>query len=254
LIISFVLSTLFDGFFLGEDVIELRHLVKKYGSFTAVDDISLQVGKGEILGFLGPNGAGKTTTIKMMTGLSTPTSGACLFDGIEVAAHPSEAKHAFGYVPDQPFLYEKLTGREFLHFVGGLFRMSDAGIRSGIEEFVSLFEMKEFIDRSAEEYSQGMRQRVALAAALVHRPRALIIDEPLLGLDPRSAWLVKNMLKKRAAEGLTVFMSTHLLRIVEEMCDRIAIIKKGKLIYEAVLHENGSDHGRLEQKFLDLTG
>jgi ABC-2 type transport system ATP-binding protein len=234
-------------------VIELKHLVKKYGSFTAVDDVSLHVGRGEIFGFLGPNGAGKTTTIKMMTGLSSPTSGACLIDGIDVVSRPVEAKLAFGYVPDQPFLYEKLTGREFLQFVGGLFRMSQSALNAGIDEYVALFEMAEFIDRSAEEYSQGMRQRVALASALVHRPRVLIIDEPLLGLDPRSAWLVKTMLRKRAAEGLTVFMSTHLLRIVEELCDRIAIIKKGRIIYEASQKENGSDEGRLEQTFLDLT-
>jgi ABC-2 type transport system ATP-binding protein len=254
LLISLVLSKLKKCLSLEDDVIELRHLVKKYGPFPAVDDVSLKVEQGKIFGFLGPNGAGKTTTIKMMTGLSVPTSGACLIDDIDVAAHPVEAKLAFGYVPDQPFLYDKLTGREFLQFVGGLFRMSDQALRAGIEEFVALFEMEEFIDRSAEEYSQGMRQRVALASALVHQPKALIIDEPLLGLDPRSAWLVKTMLKKRAAEGLTVFMSTHLLRIVEEVCDRIAIIKKGRIIYEAVLHENGSEHGRLEQTFLDVTG
>jgi ABC-2 type transport system ATP-binding protein len=234
-------------------VIELKHLVKRYGSFTAVDDVSLHVGRGEIFGFLGPNGAGKTTTIKMMTGLSAPTSGACLIDGIDVATRPIEAKLAFGYVPDQPFLYEKLTGREFLQFVGGLFKMPHSALNASVDEYVALFEMDEFIDRSAEEYSQGMRQRVALASALVHQPRVLIIDEPLLGLDPRSAWLVKTMLRKRATEGLTVFMSTHLLRIVEELCDRIAIIKKGRIIYEAVQNENGGSEGRLEQTFLDLT-
>ncbi len=234
-------------------MIELKNLVKKYGSLAAVDDVSLHVERGQIFGFLGPNGAGKTTTIKMMTGLTHPTSGHCLINGIDVRKDPVLAKRAFGYVPDQPYLYDKLTGREFLQFVGGLFRMPVNDVRTEIDRFVELFEMDGFVDRNSVEYSQGMRQRIALASALLHNPQVLIIDEPLLGLDPRSAWLVKTMLRRRASEGLTVFMSTHLLRIVEEVCDRIAIIKRGKIIYEAVLHEDGDDHGRLEQKFLELT-
>jgi ABC-2 type transport system ATP-binding protein len=235
-------------------VIELRNLVKKFGDFVAVDDVSLTVGKGEIFGFLGPNGAGKTTTIKMITGLSRPTSGNCLLDGVDVNRDPVAAKHRFGYVPDQPYLYEKLTGREFLQFVGGLFRLSDSDLRARIEEYVSLFEMEDFINRPAEEYSQGMRQRVALASALLHGPRVLIIDEPLLGLDPRSAWIVKRTLRLQAEQGLSIFMSTHLLRIVEELCNRIVILKKGKIIYEDILSPDGGGYENLERTFLDVTG
>lgn len=235
-------------------VIELRNLVKKFGAFVAVNDVSLTVRKGEIFGFLGPNGAGKTTTIKMMTGLARPTSGCCMIDGIEVAKNPVGAKLKFGYVPDQPYLYEKLTGREFLQFVGGLFRLPASELKKSIDEYAALFEMESFVDRPAEEYSQGMRQRVALASALLHGPKALIIDEPLLGLDPRSAWIVKQVLKVKAKEGLCVFMSTHLLRIVEEMCDRIVILKKGSIIYEDVLGDDGKGYENLEKTFLELTG
>jgi ABC-2 type transport system ATP-binding protein len=234
-------------------MIELRRVVKKFGTFVAVNGIDLHIPRGQLYGFLGPNGAGKTTTIRMMTGLYRPTSGVCIVNGYDVQRDPLGAKRAVGYVPDQPHLYEKLTGREFLHFIGGLFRMPASAVRAKIDEFVHLFELDRFIDKRAEEYSQGMRQRVVLSAALLHDPQVLIIDEPLVGLDPRSARLVKDTLKARTREGLTVFMSTHLLEIVEELCDRIGIIKDGRLIHEDVRNGDAGFNGQLEARFLELT-
>jgi ABC-2 type transport system ATP-binding protein len=233
--------------------VQITNATKKFGSFVAVDGLNLSIGKGEFFGFLGPNGAGKTTTIKMMTGLYTPTSGSCCINGYDVHTNPVPAKRAIGYVPDQPFLYEKLTGREFLYFVGGLFSMPVQLVKERIEEFITTFEVGDFIDRRAEEYSQGMRQRIVLSAAMIHDPGVLIIDEPLVGLDPRSARLVKDTLKQKTTEGLTIFMSTHLLEIVEELCDRIAIIKQGKIIYEETQGAGRRSNGELETMFLELT-
>ena len=233
--------------------IEIRGVTKKFGSFVAVDNLDLTIGRGEFFGFLGPNGAGKTTTIRMLTGLYTPTSGSCLINGFDVHRDPLPAKRAIGYVPDQPFLYDRLTGREFLYFVGGLFDMPAARVREKILEYIETFEIGDFIDKRAEEYSQGMRQRIVLSAALLHDPGVLIIDEPLVGLDPRSARLVKNTLKQRTAAGLTVFMSTHLLEIVEELCDRIAIIKTGRIIYQETQSTARRFNGQLETMFLELT-
>jgi ABC-2 type transport system ATP-binding protein len=234
-------------------MVELRNVTKKFGSFTAVDNISLKLEPGQFFGFLGPNGAGKTTTIKMMTGLYKPTSGVCLINGHDIHTNSLPAKRSFGYVPDQPYLYEKLTGREFLYFVGGLFHMTTAAIKQKIDEAVDLFELGGFIDKRAEEYSQGMRQRIVLAAALVHDPLVLIIDEPMVGLDPRSMRLVKDILKEKAREGLLIFMSTHLLDIVEELCDRIAIIKSGRIIHEQLQNDARRFNGQLESIFLELT-
>jgi ABC-2 type transport system ATP-binding protein len=233
--------------------IQICNVTKKFGSFVAVDNLDLSIGKGEFFGFLGPNGAGKTTTIKMLTGLYAPSSGACLVNGHDVHRDPVPAKRSIGYVPDQPFLYEKLTGREFLYFVGGIFGMPVAVVKRKIEEFIDMFEIGDFIDKRAEEYSQGMRQRVVLSAAMLHDPGVLIIDEPLVGLDPKSARLVKDTLKLRTKQGLTIFMSTHLLEIVEELCDRIAIIKKGRIIYEESQGAARRSNGELETMFLELT-
>jgi ABC-2 type transport system ATP-binding protein len=233
--------------------IQICNVTKKFGSFVAVDNLDLSIGKGEFFGFLGPNGAGKTTTIKMITGLNAPTSGACFVNGHDVHRDPVPAKRSIGYVPDQPFLYEKLTGREFLYFVGGIFSMPVAVVKQKIEEFIDMFEIGDFIDKRAEEYSQGMRQRVVLSAAMLHDPGVLIIDEPLVGLDPKSARLVKDTLKLRTKQGLTIFMSTHLLEIVEELCDRIAIIKKGRIIYEESQGAARRSNGELETMFLELT-
>ena len=234
-------------------MIELTKVVKKFGSFTAVDNLTLKIERGQFFGFLGPNGAGKTTTIKMMTGLYEPTSGSCVINGYNVHVDPLPAKRSFGYVPDQPFLYDKLTGREFLYFVGGLFHFAPRIIHNRIEELIDVFEIGHFIDKRAEEYSQGMRQRIVLSAALLHDPKVLIIDEPIVGLDPRSARLVKDTLKRKTKDGLTIFMSTHLLEIVEELCDRIAIIKDGRIIHEEVQNESKTFNGQLEAMFLELT-
>jgi len=238
-------------------MIELQNVVKKFGSLTAVNGISLTIEKGRFFGFLGPNGAGKTTTIKMLTGLFHPTTGFCRINGHDVHRDPVPAKMSFGYVPDQPFLYEKLTGREFLYFVGGLFKMPGELVREKIDELIEVFEIGSFVDKMAEEYSQGMRQRIVLSAALLHDPKVLIIDEPLVGLDPRSARLVKDTLKRKTRAGLTIFMSTHLLEIVEELCDRIAIIKDGRVIYEETLSDPADPkrkfNGQLESMFLQLT-
>lgn len=234
-------------------MIDIVNLVKKFGSCTAVDNLSLTVPRGEFFGFLGPNGAGKTTTIKMLTGLYAPTAGSCLINGVDVQADPVRAKRSLGYVPDQPYLYDKLTGREFLYFVGGLFRLPHDRIRTRLEESIEAFELGRFIDKRAEEYSQGMRQRIVLSAALLHDPSVLIIDEPIVGLDPRSARLVKDTLKRKTQDGMTVFMSTHLLEIVEELCDRIAIIRDGRIIYEEERDRSRGFNGRLESTFLELT-
>jgi len=233
--------------------VQIRNVTKKFGSFVAVDNLDLSIGKGEFFGFLGPNGAGKTTTIKMITGLYAPTSGSCLINGYDVHTDPVPAKRSLGYVPDQPFLYEKLTGREFLFFVCGLFNMPIAVVKEKIDEYIDIFEIGDFIDKRGEEYSQGMRQRIVLSAALIHDPGVLIIDEPLVGLDPRSSRLVKDVLKQRTTEGLTIFMSTHLLEIVEELCDRIAIIKEGRIIYEETQSAARRSNGQLETMFLELT-
>ena len=234
-------------------MIQLIDVTKKFGSFTAVDDVSLTIPRGQFFGFLGPNGAGKTTTIKMLTGLYEPTSGACVIDGHDVRKEPIQAKQRFGYVPDQPYLYDKLTGREFLYFVGGLYGMDGDHLRQRVQECVDMFEVGSFSEKRAEEYSQGMRQRIVLAAAMLHNPKVLIIDEPLVGLDPRSARLVKDTLKRKTREGLTIFMSTHLLEIVEELCDRIAIIKEGRIIHDEQQNKTRSFNGQLESIFLELT-
>jgi ABC-2 type transport system ATP-binding protein len=234
-------------------VITLEKLTKSYGASRGIIDVDLAVEQGEIFGFLGPNGAGKTTTIKMITGLYAPTSGSCLINGFDVHRDPVPAKRSLGYVPDQPFMYEKLTGREFLYFVGGIFSMPVAVVKERIGEYIEMFELGDFIDKRGEEFSQGMRQRIVLSAAMIHDPGVLIIDEPLVGLDPRSARLVKDTLKRRTTQGLTIFMSTHLLEIVEELCDRIAIIKKGQIIYEESRGAARRSNGQLETMFLELT-
>ncbi|MBI3585885.1 MAG: ABC transporter ATP-binding protein [Ignavibacteriales bacterium] len=238
-------------------MIELRNVTKKFGNFTAVDGISLTVQKGEFFGFLGPNGAGKTTTIKMMTGLFTPTQGEIIINGYDIAKNPIEAKMTVAYVPDQPFLYDKLTGREFMYFVGGLFKMDKKKLKLKIDELVEHFEIGDWVDKRTEDYSQGMRQRTTIAAALVHEPLSIIIDEPMIGLDPRSAKIVRETLRKKAQEGVSVFMSTHSLPIAEELCTRIGIIHNGKLAFVGTqehleLHKQQYD-GKFESVFLELT-
>lgn len=238
-------------------MIELKNLTKKFGSFVAVDDVSLSIPSGEFFGFLGPNGAGKTTTIKMMTGLFAPTSGTININGFDVVKQPLEAKSTFGYIPDHPYLYDKLTGREFIYYMGGLYKMEKNELRENVERVIDLLELASWVDKKTEDYSQGMRQRVTFAAAFVHKPKTIIIDEPMVGLDPRSARIVKDSLKQQANEGSSIFMSTHILEMAEELCDRIGIINKSKIIFldtreNLHIHKTKYD-GNLESVFLELT-
>ena len=238
-------------------MIQLVNVTKKFGTFTAVDSVNITVGVGEFYGILGPNGAGKTTTIKMMTGLFTPTSGEIFINGFNLHEQPIEAKMCIGYIPDQPFIYEKLTGREFLYFSAGLFKLNHQLATERINELTETLEIGEWIDRRAEDYSQGMRQRIVIAAALLHDPKVLIIDEPMVGLDPRSAHIVKELLKQKSKNGVSVFMSTHSLPVAEELCDRVGIIKEGRLIYEDTIDmlklTKQKYDGKFESVFLELT-
>lgn len=238
-------------------MIELHKLRKTFGSFVAVDDISLSIPSGEFFGFLGPNGAGKTTTIKMMTGLFTPTSGQIVINGFDVVKQPQEAKSTFGYIPDHPYLYDKLTGREFIYYMGGLYRMEKNDLKENVDRVIDLLELASWIDKKTEDYSQGMRQRVTFASAFVHRPKTIIIDEPMVGLDPRSARIVKDSLKQMTKEGVSIFMSTHILEMAEELCDRIGIINKSRIIFldtKENLHLHKTKYeGNLESVFLELT-
>ena len=238
-------------------MIELKNLRKSFGNFVAVDDVSLSIPAGEFFGFLGPNGAGKTTTIKMMTGLFTPTSGSIIINGFNIVKDPIRAKATFGYIPDHPYLYDKLTGREFIYYMGGLYGMGKQELKEAADRVIDLLELASWIDKKTEDYSQGMRQRVTFAAAFVHAPKTIIIDEPMVGLDPRSARIVKDALKQRAKEGASIFMSTHILEMAEELCDRIAIINRSKIIFldtreNLHLHTSRFD-GKLESVFLELT-
>jgi ABC-2 type transport system ATP-binding protein len=238
-------------------MIHLYNVRKQFGSFTAVESLSIDVKPGELYGFLGPNGAGKTTTIKMMTGLFTPTSGTITINGFDIQKEPLKAKRQIGYIPDQPFLYEKLTGREYLHFSAGLHRMEFDAVSGRIKEIIDMLEIGPWMDRRIEDYSQGMRQRNVIAAALLHSPKVLIIDEPMVGLDPRSAHVVKELFRLQANNGTAIFMSTHSLNVAEELCDRIGIIKDGKLIFENSSSEflafKHKHNGKFESVFLELT-
>jgi ABC-2 type transport system ATP-binding protein len=237
-------------------MIKLINLTKNYGKLVAVNKIDLEVARGEIFGFLGPNGAGKTTTIKMMAGLLQPTSGSILIGGYDVRKEPLKAKFITGFIPDRPFLYEKLTATEFMRFVAELFEMNEAGRR--IREGLDLFGLSDWAGELIENFSHGMKQRLVMAAALLHDPKLLVVDEPMVGLDPRGARLVKDIFKDLTAKGVTVFMSTHTLEIVEQMCTRVAIINKGDIIAEGSVEDLGRmalmPESHLEPIFLKLTG
>ncbi|MEK6649651.1 MAG: ABC transporter ATP-binding protein [Bacteroidota bacterium] len=238
-------------------MIELHNVSKNFGTFTAVDDLSLIIPGGELFGFLGPNGAGKTTTIKMIAGLFAPTKGVIRVNGHDIVANPLEAKSTIAYIPDQPFLYDKLTGREFLYFVGGLYSLPKEHLHRRVGEVIEHFEIGQWVDKKAEDYSQGMRQRISIAAGLIHEPRTLIIDEPMIGLDPRSSKIVRETLRQQADRGVSILMSTHSLPTAEELCDRIGIIHRGKLVYcdtrDGVRAFEASLDGKLESVFLELT-
>ena len=237
-------------------MLELINLTKKFGNFTAVNNINLKVEAGDFFGFLGQNGAGKTTTIKMISGLYTASTGKVLINGYDIVSEPIKAKSLIGYIPDQPFIYEKLTGREFLYFSGGLYSIDKRKLKIKIEETIEKLEIGDWVDKRTEEYSQGMKQRITIASALLHNPMLLVVDEPMIGLDPQSALIVKNILKEKAQNGAAVFMSTHSLNVAEEICTRIGIIKDGNMIFsdtnEVLETIKGSDHS-LESLFLHLT-
>ena len=237
-------------------MIELVHLVKKFGDLTAVNDISLTFGRGEFFAVLGPNAAGKTTTIRILAGLIKPTSGTAKVAGFDVQTQAVEAKRRMAYVPDFPFLYDKLTPWEFLRFIGQLFQMDDAKIQKATRDLVPRFSLEPFINKPIEGLSHGTRQRVAIVSALMHDPEVLVIDEPMVGLDPHHARVVKDVLKERSLKGMTVFLSTHQLSVAEEMADRIGIIHQGKLVAVGTpgeLQKQSGGSGALESAFLTLT-
>ena len=239
-------------------LIETQHVTKSYGSKLAVDDVSFQVGNGEIFGFLGPNGAGKTTTIKMIVGLLRPSSGIVKAAGFDVQSQPLEAKASTGYVPDTPNLYAKLTGRELLRFVGDLYNLDRRQAGRRAEELLRILDLAAAADDTIDSYSHGMQQKASLAAALMHDPKVLVLDEPTVGLDPKSARLIKDILRQMAERGAAVFLSTHILEIAERMCDRIGIINKGELIAVGTMDElraiGKAGQASLEDIFLSLTG
>jgi len=237
-------------------LIQTDHLVKKFGDKVAVNDVSFGVQGGEIFGFLGPNGAGKTTTIKMIVGLLQPTSGTVTVDGFDVARQPLKAKAASGYVPDEPNLYAKLSGRELLRFVADLYDLDRIRTNHRIDELLRLFDLSTAGDDLIESYSHGMQQKTSLAAALMHDPRVLVLDEPTVGLDPKSARLIKDILRQLAERGAAVMLSTHIMEIAERMCDRIGIINQGRVVAIGNMDELRREQGgsSLEDIFLQLTG
>jgi ABC-2 type transport system ATP-binding protein len=239
-------------------MIAIHDLVKKYGSFTAVDGVTLEVARGEIHGFLGPNGAGKTTTIRMIAGLLKPSSGRILVNGHNLESEPERAKASLGFIPDRPFIYEKLTAGEFLRFHAGLYGLDGPGVSDRVREMLELFELSRWEDELVESFSHGMKQRLVMCAAFLHRPEAVLVDEPMVGLDPRGARLIKDVFRRMSARGVAILMSTHTLEVAQEMCDRISIILKGKIIARGTVPElramAGDPDDQLTSVFLKLTG
>jgi ABC-2 type transport system ATP-binding protein len=239
-------------------MILVQDLVKRYGAFTAVDGVSLEVAKGEIHGFLGPNGAGKTTTIRIIAGLLKPTRGRIVIDGHDLAREPEAAKNALGFIPDRPFLYEKLTAGEFLRFHGGLYGLEAQAVEGRLLEMLDLFELRPWEGELIESFSHGMKQRLVLCAAFLHRPRAILVDEPMVGLDPRGARLIKDVFRVMSRKGVAILMSTHTLEVAQEMCDRISIIQGGRIIARGTVDElrvlAGGEAELLTPVFLKLTG
>ena len=239
-------------------MIRLEALTKRYGGFTAVDALDLGVHRGELFGFLGPNGAGKTTTLRMIAGILRPTAGRVTVGGEDVQENPMVAKAKLGFIPDRPYVYGKVTGAEFLRFVAALYGQSGAGVERRLGELLELFELEPWRDELTESYSHGMRQKLLIASALVHRPEVIVVDEPMVGLDPRSARLLKDLLRRFVDRGGTVLMSTHTLEVAEAMCDRIGIIVGGRFAACGTLEElrlqTASAGSSLEEMFLKLTG
>jgi ABC-2 type transport system ATP-binding protein len=237
-------------------MIRTEHLTKNYGGLVAVNDLSLNIPQGQFFAFLGPNGAGKTTTIKLLVGLLKPTSGRASIGGYDIQKHPVEARKILSYVPDMPFLYDKLEPMEFMLFIGQLYGMEPAVVARASDELFDVFGLDEIRRQTIESLSHGTRQRLVIASALLHQPKVIIIDEPMVGLDPRSARVVKNALKERSRAGATVFLSTHVLHIAEELADQVGILNRGRLIAVGTideLREVSGQKGELEDAFLALT-
>ena len=238
-------------------MIELHNLVKEFGDLTAVDDLSLTVDRGEFFVVLGPNAAGKTTTIKILAGLIAPTSGYAKVCDYDVQNDSMEVRKRLAYIPDFPFLYDKLTPWEFLRFTGQLFHMDESQIQKQTRDLIPRFNLKPFLDKSIESLSHGTRQRIAIVSALMHAPEVFVLDEPMVGLDPHHQFVLKEVLKERSSEGMTVFLSTHQLSVAEDVADRIGIIHMGKLVALGTreeLHEmGGQGNTALEETFLVLT-
>jgi ABC-2 type transport system ATP-binding protein len=239
-------------------MIRVQGLVKNYGAFTAVDDVSLDVAKGEIHGFLGPNGAGKTTTIRMIAGLLKPTRGRVTIDGHDLEREPEKAKGALGFIPDRPFIYEKLTAAEFLRFHAGLYGLEGEVVETRQGELLDLFELRGWQDELVESFSHGMKQRLVMCAAFLHRPQAVLVDEPMVGLDPRGARLIKQVFRAMSRKGVAILMSTHTLEVAEDLCDNISIILAGKILARGTVDDlrrlaGGGDEA-LTPVFLKLTG
>jgi ABC-2 type transport system ATP-binding protein len=239
-------------------VIKLTNVTKRYGSFTAVNGVDLEVPKGELFGFLGPNGAGKTTTLRMIAGILRPTSGSIQIGGIDLIKNPIVAKNRLGFVPDRPFIYEKLTGSEFLRFVAGLYDQQGPKVEHRARELLALFDLEDKRDELVGSYSHGMRQKLIISSAFVHRPEVIVVDEPMVGLDPKAARIIKDLFREYTRRGNTVMMSTHTLEVAEGMCDRVAIMQGGVLRACGTMDElrASAESGTmgLEQIFLKLTG
>jgi ABC-2 type transport system ATP-binding protein len=248
-------------------MIAIHDVVKRYGAFTAVDGVSLEANAGEIHGFLGPNGAGKTTTIRMVAGLLQPTAGRIEVNGHDLAAEPEAAKRSLGFIPDRPFIYEKLTAGEFLRFHAGLYGIDGDGMDARVSEMLDLVELTPWKEELVEAFSHGMKQRLVMCAAFLHRPQAVLVDEPMVWLDPRGAKLIKQVFRTMADRGVAILMSTHTLEVAQEMCDRISIIVKGQIIADGTVDDLrrlaaspddsgavGPDDTQLTAVFLKLTG
>ncbi len=256
------LRRLMDGIGPGEDatpdMLQLTGIVKRYGDFAAVNGLDLRVPRGEIFGFLGPNGAGKTTTIRMIAGVLEPTEGSIVIGGYDLETHPMQAKSRIGYIPDRPFLYEKLSGGEFLRFVSGIWGKDEPASEDRADGLLEIFNLLEWKHELIESYSHGMRQKLLITSALIHQPELIVVDEPMVGLDPRSARILKDLVRVYVERGGTVFLSSHTLEVVEAVCDRIAIIREGGIIAQGTMDDlrlqvdsGGAD---LEEIFLTVTG
>ena len=238
-------------------MIDIRNLTKRYGDVTAVNDLSLHIPKGEIFGFIGPNGAGKTTTIKMLGGILVPTQGEIHICDISMREDPEAAKMKIGFIPDRPYLYEKLTGIEFLKFIADLYQVNSNRFAEKAHENLAMFSLSDWSYELIESYSHGMKQRLIMAAALLHKPEVIVVDEPMVGLDPLGIKLVKDLFKRLSKQGTTVFVSTHTLQIAEDMCHRVGIIDKGRLIVTGsprkLKQDLQNDKADLEEVFIQLT-